>query len=49
MEITWTTRSHNPESLFGFLTPKGKVLLAVPVPSGDSILVGFSPKQWCRG
>lgn len=49
MEITWTTRSHNPEYLFGFLTPKGKVLLAVPVPSGDSILVGFSPKTVVQG
>lgn len=43
MELTWTTRSHNPEIVGGIMTPDGQVRLGLPIPSGDSLLVGYSP------
>jgi cytochrome d ubiquinol oxidase subunit I len=43
MEITWTTRSHNPEILGGILTADGHVHLGISIPWLDSLLAGFSP------
>ena len=49
MEITWTTRDHNPEVLGGLLDSSGAVHLGVELPSLDSILVGYSPNAVIRG
>jgi cytochrome d ubiquinol oxidase subunit I len=43
MEITWQTRSHNPEVIGGLLNSSGQVEYGVAIPSFDSILVGLSP------
>ncbi len=43
MEITWTGRSHNPETIGGILTPDGRVALGLQVPELNSLLVGYSP------
>jgi cytochrome d ubiquinol oxidase subunit I len=43
MEITWKSQSHNPEVLGGFLTDTGQIVLGIPIPSLNSILVGYSP------
>ena len=49
MEITWTTRDHNPEFVGGLLDSSGAVHLGVELPSLDSILVGYSPNAVIRG
>jgi len=43
MEVTWTTRSHNPEIVGGLLGSSGQVHYGIAIPSFDSILVGYSP------
>jgi cytochrome bd ubiquinol oxidase subunit I len=43
MEITWHTRSHNPEVIGGLLNSSGQVAYGIAIPSFDSILVGLSP------
>jgi cytochrome bd ubiquinol oxidase subunit I len=43
MEVTWTTRSHNPEIVGGLLDSSGQVHYGIAIPSFDSILVGYSP------
>ena len=43
MELTWTTRAHNPEVLGGLIDGSGNVQLGLSIPSLDSILVGYSP------
>ena len=49
MEITWTTRDHNPEVVGGLLDGSGAIKLGVELPSLDSILVGYSPNAVIRG
>jgi len=49
MEITWTTRDHNPEVVGGLLDSSGDIHLGVAFPSLDSILVGYSPNAVIRG
>ena len=49
MEITWTTRDHNPEVIGGLLDGSGAIHLGVELPSLDSILVGYSPNAVIRG
>ncbi len=49
MEITWTTRDHNPEVVGGLLDSSGDIHLGVAFPSLDSILVGYSPHAVIRG
>jgi cytochrome d ubiquinol oxidase subunit I len=49
MEITWRTRSNNPEFIGGLIDSSGNVHLGIPVPSLDSILVGLSPSAVVRG
>ena len=49
MEITWTTRDHNPEVVGGVLDSSGAIHLGVELPSLDSILVGYSPNAVIRG
>jgi cytochrome d ubiquinol oxidase subunit I len=43
MEITWTTRDHNPEVILGWLDDQGQIHLGIAVPDLDSLLVGYSP------
>src|SRR6266699_862806 len=49
MEITWTTRDHNPEVVGGLLDSSGAIHLGIELPSIDSILVGYSPNAVIRG
>jgi cytochrome bd ubiquinol oxidase subunit I len=49
MEITWQTRSNNPEVIGGLIDSSGNVHLGIAIPSLDSILVGFSPSTVVRG
>jgi len=49
MEITWRTRSNNPEVIGGLIDSSGNVHLGVAIPSLDSILVGLSPSTVVRG
>src|SRR5438874_11588677 len=49
VEITWTTRDHNPEVVGGYIDAAGDVHLGIPIPSLDSLLVGFSPDATVRG
>jgi cytochrome bd ubiquinol oxidase subunit I len=49
MEITWQTRSNNPEVIGGLIDSSGNVHLGIAVPSLDSLLVGFSPSTVVRG
>lgn len=49
VEITWTTRDHNPEVLGGFIDDAGQVHLGIPIPALDSLLVGYSPNTVIRG
>ena len=49
MEITWTTRDHNPEVVGGLLDSSGAIHLGVELPSLDSVLVGYSPNAVIRG
>jgi len=43
LEISWVTRDHNPEVIGGFIDSSGQIHLGIPIPSLDSILVGYSP------
>src|SRR5438132_838724 len=49
VEITWTTRDHNPEVLGGYIDDSGEVHLGIAIPSLDSLLVGYSPNTVVRG
>ena len=49
VEITWTTRDHNPEVLDGYIDDSGEVHLGIAIPSLDSLLVGYSPNTVVRG
>src|SRR5260370_26282940 len=49
MEITWTTRDHNPEVLGGLIDGSGHINLGIAVPAADSLLVGYSPNTVVRG
>ena len=49
IEVTWTTRDHNPEVIGGFIDSAGQVHLGIAVPSLDSLLVGYSPSAVVRG
>jgi cytochrome bd ubiquinol oxidase subunit I len=43
MEITWSTRSQNPEVLGGIMTSGGAIHFGLSIPYLDSLLAGFSP------
>lgn len=49
MEVTWVTRSHNPEVIGGVIDPAGQVHLGISIPALDSILVGYSPNAVVPG
>src|SRR3989440_8083714 len=49
MEITWKTRSHNPEVIGGLLNDSGQVNFGLSIPSFDSILIGLSPDTVAPG
>jgi cytochrome d ubiquinol oxidase subunit I len=49
MEVTWKTRSHNPEVIGGLLNGSGQVNFGVSIPSFDSILIGWSPNAVAPG
>jgi len=49
IEVTWTTRDHNPEVIGGFIDGAGQVHLGIAVPTLDSLLVGYSPNAVVRG
>jgi cytochrome d ubiquinol oxidase subunit I len=49
IEVTWTTRDHNPEVIGGFIDSAGQVHLGIAVPTLDSLLVGYSPNAVVRG
>jgi cytochrome d ubiquinol oxidase subunit I len=49
MEITWKTRSHNPEIVGGLLNDSGQVNFGIAIPSFDSILIGLSPDAVAPG
>lgn len=49
MELTWTTRDHNPEVIGGLIDGSGQVHVGLAIPSLDSLLVGYSPNAAVRG
>jgi len=49
MEVTWTTRDHNPEVIGGVIDDSGQIHFGVVVPELDSLLVGYSPNAVIRG
>jgi cytochrome d ubiquinol oxidase subunit I len=49
MELTWTTRDHNPEVIGGLIDGSGRLHFALSIPSLDSILVQYSPAAVVRG
>lgn len=49
MEVTWKTRSHNPEVIGGLLNDSGQVNFGISIPSFDSILIGLSPDSVAPG
>ena len=49
MEITWKTRSHNPEYIGGLINGAGQVNFGIGIPSFDSILIGLNPKSVAPG
>jgi cytochrome d ubiquinol oxidase subunit I len=49
MEVTWTTRSHNPEVIGGLLNGSGQVNFGISIPSFDSILIGLSTNTVAPG
>src|SRR5205823_5251449 len=49
VEITWTTRDHNPEVIGGLLDDSGTVHFGISVPALDSVLVGYSPGTVIQG
>lgn len=42
IELTWTTRDHNPEVIGGLIDPSGAVHFGISIPALDSFLVGYS-------
>src|SRR2546425_2769512 len=49
MEITWKTRSHNPEYIGGLINGAGQVNFGIAIPSFDSILIGLNPDSVAPG
>jgi cytochrome d ubiquinol oxidase subunit I len=49
MEVTWKTRSHNPEVIGGLLNDSGQVTFGLSIPSLDSVLIGLSPDTVAPG
>ena len=49
VEVTWTTRDHNPEVIGGWIDGSGQVHLGIPIPTLDSLLVGYSPNAVVKG
>lgn len=49
MELTWTTRDHNPEVIGGLIDDSGRVHLGISIPALDSILVGYTPNAVVTG
>jgi cytochrome bd ubiquinol oxidase subunit I len=49
MEITWTTRDHNPEVIGGIIDGSGNIHLGLVLPSLDSVLVQYTPNAVVRG
>jgi cytochrome d ubiquinol oxidase subunit I len=49
MEITWRTRSENPEVVGGILTGGGQVHFGLSIPYLDSLLAGYSLNTVVRG
>ena len=49
MEITWKTRSHNPEYIGGVINSAGQVNFGIAIPSFDSILIGLNPNSVAPG
>jgi cytochrome bd ubiquinol oxidase subunit I len=49
MEITWKTRSHNPEYIGGVINSAGQVNFGIAIPSFDSILIGSNPNSVAPG
>jgi cytochrome d ubiquinol oxidase subunit I len=49
MEVTWRTRSQNPEILGGIMTGDGTVRFGLSIPWLDSVLANFSPGTVVRG
>src|SRR5437899_399511 len=49
MEITWKTRSHNPEYIGGLINDAGQVNFGIGIPSFDSILIGLNPESVAPG
>src|SRR5947207_1064631 len=49
MEITWKTRSHNPEYIGGLINDAGQVNFGIAIPSFDSVLIGLNPNSVAPG
>jgi cytochrome bd ubiquinol oxidase subunit I len=49
MEITWKTRSHNPEYIGGLIDGAGQVNFGIAIPSFDSVLIGLDPNTVAPG
>ncbi|TMF36294.1 MAG: cytochrome ubiquinol oxidase subunit I [Chloroflexi bacterium] len=49
MEVTWTTRDHNPEVIGGWMDDYGQIHFGMEVPALNSLLVGYSPDAVIRG
>lgn len=49
MELTWNTRSQNPEVLGGLMRGGGTINLGLSIPYLDSVLAGFSPNTVVSG
>ena len=49
MEITWKTRSHNPEYIGGLINGAGQVNFGIAIPSFDSVLIGLNPNSVAPG
>lgn len=49
MELVWETDTHVPEYIGGWLNEDGTVSGSIPIPSLDSILVGFTPDTEVTG
>jgi cytochrome d ubiquinol oxidase subunit I len=49
MEITWNTRSHNPEYIGGLINGAGQVNFGIAIPSLDSVLIGLDPNSVAPG
>ena len=49
MELTWTTRDHNPEVIGGLIDDHGHITFGLSIPALDSILVGYTPNAVIKG